>query len=242
MQTLENGSLSIKELAASDGGVYQCEAGNAVGLELSKRVTLRVLVRAHFKSSFELQRVQRGRPLQLLCRAYGERPLRLRWLRERLELEPDKRYETQMEETEDGLVGRLRVASTERAESSTFSCLASNAYGQAELAHRVLVEEPPDPPQRIELADFAHDSATIRFAVPYAGNSPIRKYLCEWKPTTFMNWTGASSVQFDGTAQQVTIGQLQPLSSYDLRLFAINQLGRSEASQIVTITTDEQGL
>ena len=235
--------MSIKELQMSDAGYYGCEAGNAVGAELSKRVRLRVLVRAHFKSTFELQRVQRGHHLQLECRAFGEKPLHIRWLRERLELNGlDKRYELGEQDTENGAIGRLRLATATRRDSATFTCVASNAYGQAELAHRILVEEPPDPPAQIELSEFSHSSATLRFAAPYNGNSPTRAYVCEWKPQSVSNWTEAASTRFEGSVQQITINQLAPLSAYDLRLFAENSFGRSESSQVDTITTDEQGM
>jgi hypothetical protein len=42
MHTLENGSLTIKEISEEDSGVYLCQANNGVGTGLSKVVTLKV--------------------------------------------------------------------------------------------------------------------------------------------------------------------------------------------------------
>lgn len=246
MQTLENGSLAIKELRQSDAGLYQCEAGNSVGAELSKRVRLRVRVRAHFRSAFEVTRVRLGRSLQVECRAFGEQPLQVRWMRERMELSPnDRRYERSLLMTDDGAIARLAIASVTRKDSATFTCVASNAFGQAELAQRVLVEEAPDPPTNVQLIERSHTSATVRFAVPYNGNSPIRTYVAEWIAQSDLkgerNWTDAKTARFEGGVQQVTIAPLIPLSTYHVRLIAENVFGRSETSSLLTITTDEQG-
>jgi Down syndrome cell adhesion protein len=147
--------------------------------------------------------------------------------------------------TEDGAIARLAIASVERKDSATFTCVASNAFGQAELAQRVLVEESPDAPTNIQLIDRSHTSVSIRFAVPYNGNSAIRAYVAEWttveSPNQLVNWTDAKSARFDGGVQQVSIAPLTPLTSYQVRLFAENSFGRSEASAPLTITTDEQG-
>ena len=42
MHTLENGSLTIKEISEEDSGVYLCQANNGVGTGLSKVVSLKV--------------------------------------------------------------------------------------------------------------------------------------------------------------------------------------------------------
>ena len=42
MHTLENGSLTIKDVSEDDEGVYLCQANNGVGTGLSKVVTLKV--------------------------------------------------------------------------------------------------------------------------------------------------------------------------------------------------------
>lgn len=89
IQTLENGSLTIKEVTEKDRGSYLCEAGNGVGADLSSVVKLVVHVRAHFKNNFQMIRVIRGKPLKILCDAFGKKPLHVRWSKDGMELDPN---------------------------------------------------------------------------------------------------------------------------------------------------------
>lgn len=54
-------------------------------------------------------------------------------------------------------------------------------------------------------------------------------------------WSKASTTEIDGTATQVFINDLKPLTNYDIRMFAVNNIGKSEPSKVITITTDEEG-
>ena len=87
MQTLENGSLTIKEVTERDRGSYLCEAGNGVGADLSLVVRLAVHVKAHFKNNFQMIRVVKGKPLKVTCDAYGKKPLHIKWLKDGMEID-----------------------------------------------------------------------------------------------------------------------------------------------------------
>ena len=54
-------------------------------------------------------------------------------------------------------------------------------------------------------------------------------------------WSTAPTNEIDGTATQVLISDLKPLTNYDIRMFAVNLIGKSESSKVITITTDEEG-
>lgn len=94
IQTLENGSLTIKDVTEADRASYLCEAGNGVGADLSAVVKLTVHIRAHFKSNFQMLRVTKGHQIKINCEAFGEKPLHLKWLKDGLDLESltDKKY------------------------------------------------------------------------------------------------------------------------------------------------------
>lgn len=40
---------------------------------------------------------------------------------------------------------------------------------------------------------------------------------------------------------QLTLAELRPAKAYDLRMFAINSVGRSDTSNVLTFTTKEAG-
>lgn len=87
IQTLENGSLTIKEADVADSAYYLCEAENGVGSVLSKVVLLTVHIQAHFKSTFQVIRVKLGDPVNVSCEAIGEKPINIKWLKERTEID-----------------------------------------------------------------------------------------------------------------------------------------------------------
>ena len=87
VHTLENGSLTIREVTTDDAGGYLCEAGNGVGQELSRVVRLTVHVKAHFKQTHETVRVHRGDPLKMTCEAFGERPMSISWNKDGVDVE-----------------------------------------------------------------------------------------------------------------------------------------------------------
>lgn len=55
-------------------------------------------------------------------------------------------------------------------------------------------------------------------------------------------WTNSMSKEEDGSSSHVRITDLNPLTNYDFRVYAINALGTSDASKVVTIKTDEEGI
>jgi Down syndrome cell adhesion protein len=87
IQSLENGSLVIKEVEKSDQGLYVCEAGNGVGVDISIVVKLSVNIGAHFKKSFQVIRVLKGDTIRMTCEAFGEKPLSIKWIRDRNDID-----------------------------------------------------------------------------------------------------------------------------------------------------------
>lgn len=83
--------------------------------------------------------------------------------------------------TEDGLVAELYNVGAERLDSGLFQCKAINAYGSATLNVHVLVEEVPDPPTHFQASEIDSRVVTLKWSMPFTGNSPITKYSVEWK-------------------------------------------------------------
>lgn len=53
--------------------------------------------------------------------------------------------------------------------------------------------------------------------------------------------TTPQKVIVPGSVTSATVQNLQPATSYHLRIIAENRLGQSEASQLVQVTTTEEG-
>lgn len=95
---------------------------------------METLAPASFKSSFSAQTTKKGEPVELICDAYGEKPITITWSRDRTSFIPESepRYETIKLEREERLSVILKIKYTDRRDSALFTCSASNAFGRDE--------------------------------------------------------------------------------------------------------------
>ncbi|KAK0140744.1 Protein sidekick [Merluccius polli] len=101
-----------------------------------------------------------------------------------------------------------------------------------------LAEVPPDPPV-LELLEVNDTMVSFRWTAGFDGNAPISSYDMEYKVEN-TSWDTATMVKIINPLQpQVTLIDMRPHSSYDIRMFAVNSVGLSQASNVVTVTTRE---
>lgn len=75
----------------------------------------------------------------------------------------------------------LVLTGLRRADGGLYSCAARNAFGQAERQLRLLVQEPPEAPEVVDVAHIGSRSIGLRWLAPFDGNSAIVKYLVEYR-------------------------------------------------------------
>lgn len=90
----------------------------------------------------------------------------------------------------------LSVSALRRQDGGLYACLARNAFGQAERNLRLLVQEPPEAPELIDIAHISSRSIGLRWLAPYDGNSPILKYSIEFRKQL-------NSAQGESSGQQI---------------------------------------
>ncbi|KAM7292179.1 Down syndrome cell adhesion molecule homolog, partial [Ixodes scapularis] len=242
VQILENGSLSIREADRKDGGQYMCQAINGVGPGISTVVRLDIHVAAHFERKFQALTVRRGESIALTCSVVGEPPITVTWTRDRHGFNPtlEPRYVVEEKPGAEDLEYTVHIPAADRRDSSLFSCYAENAYGRDDTNFQVVVQEPPDKPRGLETTSTTSRAATLVWAPPYSGNSPVLKYLLEYK-TEPGSWdTDKHLVAVDSTDLSHVVNALKPKSTYEFRLRAENALGVSDYSDSLVLTTDEE--
>ncbi|KAG0411910.1 hypothetical protein HPB47_010960, partial [Ixodes persulcatus] len=242
VQILENGSLSIREADRKDGGQYMCQAINGVGPGISTVVRLDIHVAAHFERKFQALTVRRGESIALTCSAVGEPPITVTWTRDRHGFNPtlEPRYVVEEKPGAEDLEYTVHIPAADRRDSSLFSCYAENAYGRDDTNFQVVVQEPPDKPRGLETTSTTSRAATLVWAPPYSGNSPVLKYLLEYK-TEPGSWDADKHlVAVDSTDLSYVVNALKPKSTYEFRLRAENALGVSDYSDSLVLTTDEE--
>ncbi|XP_012414426.1 cell adhesion molecule DSCAM [Trichechus manatus latirostris] len=132
----------------------------------------------------------------------------------------------------------LTILPTVREDSGFFSCHAINSYGEDRGIIQLTVQEPPDPPE-IEIKDVKARTITLRWTMGFDGNSPITGYDIECKNKSD-SWDSAQRTK-DVSPQlnSATIIDIHPSSTYSIRMYAKNRIGKSEPSNELTITADE---
>lgn len=138
---------------------------------------------------------------------------------------------------------------------------SSNAFGQDEMSMHLIVQEVPEQPKNLRINAQQSRSLQLTWSQPFAGNSPIEEYHVQHKVIsgkcycchvteygkyfnllTFLdNWQTAERISVTGSQTVVNIINLHPAKAYHIRMAAENKLGSSEFSEVVQITTLEEG-
>ncbi|KAM4699565.1 cell adhesion molecule DSCAM isoform 2-T2 [Discoglossus pictus] len=240
IQLLSNGSLLIKHVLEEDSGYYLCKVSNDVGADVSKSMYLTVKIPAMITSYPNTTLATQGQKKEMSCTAHGEKPIIVRWEKEdRMINVPEmSRYLVSTKEVGEEVISTLQILPTVREDSGFFSCHAINSFGEDRGIIQLTVQEPPDPPE-IEIREVRARSIALRWTMGFDGNSPITGYDIECKNKTD-SWDSVQRTK-DVSPQlnQATIIDLHPSSTYNIRMYAKNRIGKSEASNELTITTEE---
>lgn len=99
----------------------------------------------------------------------------------------------------------------------------------------------PEVPYGLKVLDKSGRSVQLSWAAPYDGNSPIKRYVIEYKISKGSWETDIDRVLVPGSQQNVAgVFNLRPATTYHLRIVAENEIGTSDPSDTVTIITAEE--
>lgn len=98
--------------------------------------------------------------------------------------------------------------------------------------------ERPSPPSKPKVLGTTARSIYVTWTPRFNGNAQITKYTVETKLQT-EGWVGVDKKEVQTNGLYVT--ELRPASTYDLRVYATNKVGMSDASPVITASTREAG-
>ncbi|KAF7692719.1 Down syndrome cell adhesion molecule [Silurus meridionalis] len=239
VQLLERGSLLIKHVLEEDSGYYLCKVSNDVGADISKSMYLTVKIPAMITSYPNTTRAEQGHMTEMSCTAHGEKPIKVRWEKESHIINPDiNRYVVSVKEVADEVISTLQILHTVREDSGFYSCIAINSYGEDKGIIQLIVQDRPDPPE-VEIREVKDRTIALRWTMGFDGNSPITGYDINYKNKSASWALSQTTKDVSPQLNQATIIELHPASTYNIRMFAKNQIGESRPSNELTITTDE---
>ncbi|KAL0124026.1 hypothetical protein PUN28_006078 [Cardiocondyla obscurior] len=241
--SVEDGTLSINNIQKTNEGYYLCEAVNGIGSGLSAVILISVQAPPQFEIKLRNQTARRGEPAVLQCEAQGEKPIGILWNmnNKRLDTKSDPRYTIREEILANGVLSDLSIKRTERSDSALFTCVATNAFGSDDTSINMIVQEVPEVPYGLKVLDKSGRSVQLSWAAPYDGNSPIKRYVIEYKISKGSWENDIDRVLVPGSQQNVAgVYNLRPATTYHLRIVAENEIGTSDPSDTVTIITAEE--
>ncbi|XP_022246172.1 Down syndrome cell adhesion molecule homolog isoform X3 [Limulus polyphemus] len=234
------GVLIIEELTEADDGLFRCDVSNGIG-DLSAVVTLKVKVPARFEEKFDVKRIHRGDSAKLECDARGDNPMTITWNKDNIRLSrvDTSRYQIFDRTTEGGMLSEIQVHGVDRSDNGLFTCLAKNTYGEDQRTIKMIVLEPPSAPSDVRVDQAWSRSISVTWTVPYSGNSPVNKYLIQyWRNQGAPHRLEEVTVS---SAQTSTIlRELQPGTSYVVRVIAENNVGKGTPSENRRFLTKEE--
>lgn len=202
---------------------------------------------ARFAEKFTVVQAKSGESAKLECNASGDQPLTINWFKEETKLSKrgGENFEIYETSTTTGVNSILVLRAVGRADGLTYKCIGENEYGNDERLIKLMVIEVPSRPLNVRVKDAWSRSASLVWGTPFTGNSPITSYTIQyWKKST--NEAGQSpqnhrrqEFTVSGTQSSALVTNLLPSVTYEASVIAENQVGRSEPSENVVVSTSE---
>ncbi|KOC64967.1 Down syndrome cell adhesion molecule-like protein Dscam2 [Habropoda laboriosa] len=251
-----NGSLVIPRVSRDHAGFYLCQASNGIGPGLSKLIRLTVHAGPQVSVKTRQESVRRGESVMLRCEAEGDAPLDLSWRARDSRVDPnyDVRYTIDNQKVSGRMISELRISQANHIDRGDYMCVATNAYGHARATINLLVQEPPNFPRDLHIAEQGSRSLQLAWSSPSSeqdpahASSPITNYIVQYKEAqgsvvVAFCWKDVwhehnTQMMVAGDNTVALVSPLKPATSYHFRVLAENHLGTSAPSDILHAQTD----
>lgn len=135
----------------------------------------------------------------------------------------------------------LTIRQVEEGDSGTYGCRIEIPGWFNDHKHQMtltVVAVRPNP-LKVEAREVKERTVTVRWTPVFDGGKPITAYRIDLKNKQASWDTAVSTEVSNPELTQLTLLDLRPAKSYNLRMFAINSVGMSEVSNVLTVTTKE---
>lgn len=135
----------------------------------------------------------------------------------------------------------LTIRQVEETDSGTYGCRVEVAGWFNDLKQQMTlsVHAVRPNPLRIEPREVKERTVTIRWTPSFDGGRPITTYVIDLKNKQASWDTALRTEMYNPELTQVTLVDLRPAKTYNLRMFAVNNVGMSEVSNVLTVITKE---
>ncbi|KAL4833855.1 hypothetical protein H8958_009687 [Nasalis larvatus] len=225
-------SLHIKDVKLSDSGRYDCEAASRIGGH-QKSMYLDIEYAPKFISNQTIYYSWEGNPINISCDVKSNPPASIHWRREKLVL-PAKNT-TNLKTYSTGRKMILEIAPTSDNDFGRYNCTATNRIGTRFQEYILALADVPSSPYGVKIIELSQTTAKVSFNKPDShGGVPIHHYQVDVKEVASEIW---KIVRSHGVQTMVVLSNLEPNTTYEIRVAAVNGKGQGDYSKIEIFQT-----
>ncbi|XP_071881733.1 protein sidekick-2 isoform X4 [Anas platyrhynchos] len=224
---LESGSLLVSPAHLADAGTYTCLATNSRGVDEAS-ADLVVWARTRITDPPQDQSVIKGTKASMSCGVTHDPSVDVRyvWEKDGAPLGTESGPRLRLDEA-----GTLHISQTWSGDIGTYTCKVLSAGGNDSRSAHLRVRQLPHAPESpvAVLSPLEKRAINLTWAKPFDGNSPLLRYVVEVSENN-APWT-VLLASVDPELTSVVVRGLVPARSYQFRLCAVNDVGRSQFSK-----------
>ncbi|KAL1282880.1 hypothetical protein QQF64_001683, partial [Cirrhinus molitorella] len=224
--------LTISGVRLSDWGRFDCEALSRIGGH-QKSMFLDIEYAPKFQTNQTIFYSWEGNPVNISCDVKSNPPATMLWRRDRFTISNQGTSNIRIHSAE----GRslLEVTPVSDRDFGRYNCTARNNIGARYQEFILAQADVPSHPYSVRLTAVSQRLATVSFMKPDShGGVPISYYIINYKDTSAQDWR---TVRSHGVQTTVVLANLEPNTTYEVRVAAINGKGQGDFSHTETFQT-----
>ncbi|XP_034534057.1 neural cell adhesion molecule 2-like [Notolabrus celidotus] len=224
--------LTISGVRLADLGRFDCEAQSRIGGH-QKSMFLDIEYIPKFLTNHTIFYSWEGNPVNISCDVMSNPPATMLWRRERFTISANGPANTRVHSVEGKSV--LEVTPMSDRDFGRYNCTARNNIGVRYQEFILAQADVPSNPYSVRLSAVSQRLATVTFMKPDShGGVPISYYLVQYKEVGSQEWRDVKSHSVQTT---VVLTGLEPNTTYEVRVAAVNGKGQGEFSHTETFQT-----
>ncbi|XP_068575582.1 neural cell adhesion molecule 2-like isoform X5 [Cebidichthys violaceus] len=224
--------LTISGVRLTDLGRFDCEALSRIGGH-QKSMFLDIEYIPKFLTNHTIYYSWEGNPVNISCDVMSNPPATMLWRRERFTISAEGTANTRVHSADGKSV--LEVTPMSDRDFGRYNCTARNNIGVRYQEFILAQADVPSNPYSVRLSAVSQRLATVTFMKPDShGGVPISYYLVQYKEVGSQEWRDVKSHSIQTT---VVLTGLEPNTTYEVRVAAVNGKGQGEFSHTESFQT-----
>ncbi|XP_053709666.1 neural cell adhesion molecule 2-like isoform X2 [Synchiropus splendidus] len=224
--------LTISGVRLADLGRFDCEALSRIGGH-QKSMFLDIEYIPKFLTNHTIFYSWEGNPVNISCVVMSNPHATMLWRRERFTISAEGTANTRVHSGEGKSI--LEVTPMSDRDFGRYNCTARNNIGVRYQEFILAQADVPSNPYSVRLSAVSQRLATVTFMKPDShGGVPISHYLVQYKEIGSQDWRDVRSHSVQTT---VVLTGLEPNTTYEVRVAAVNGKGQGEFSHTESFQT-----